>query len=73
MTNPIRLALTPDEVCAVNNALRREIEAQQRLLGGGSSLIGVPEYIRHLESALATVTRGWERAFGLPTEKVTRP
>lgn len=74
MTNPIRLALTPDEVCAVNNALRREIEVQQRLLGGGgSSLIGVPEYIRHLESALATVKRGWERAFGLPTEKVTRP
>lgn len=35
MTNPVRLALTPDEICAVNNALRREIEVQQRLLGGG--------------------------------------
>ncbi|MCK9549613.1 hypothetical protein [Aquamicrobium sp.] len=65
MTAGIRLNLTPDQVCAVNNALRREIEIQQRLQTDRTQ-IGVDEYIRHLESALQIVTGGWERAFNLP-------
>jgi hypothetical protein len=35
MNSAIRLSLTHDQVCALNNALRREIEIQQRLLAGG--------------------------------------
>ncbi len=72
MNGSIRLNLTHDEICAVNNALRREIEIQQRLRSD-KGLVGVDEYVRHLESALGNVTRGWEKAFGPLAEKVARP
>lgn len=63
MSDGIRLTLTPDQLCALNNALRREIDIQIRLIGD-SSQVGVQEYVRHLSSALSVVTSSWERAFG---------
>ncbi|TKB06284.1 MAG: hypothetical protein E5V75_35040 [Mesorhizobium sp.] len=69
MSDAIRLSLTPDQVCALNNALRREIEIQRRLIGD-TSQIGVQEYVKHLSSALEVVTKSWERAFGFTVEKI---
>lgn len=59
MNDSIRLSFSPDQICALNNALRREIESQERLRNDAAR-IGVEEYIRHLHSALGVVAAGWD-------------
>ncbi|MBN9068415.1 MAG: hypothetical protein J0H60_18705 [Rhizobiales bacterium] len=56
----VLVSLSADQLGALNNALRREMQAAERMRGD-PNWGAVDEYIGHLDTALRAVTRAFER------------